>query len=119
VLTSVSEAQPLVILEANCAGIPAVASDVGSCRELIEGRTRNDRSIGPSGIVTPVADPVSTADGITRILSDPNTREQMALAGRDRVSRYYQERDLNRKYHGVYEQYMSKEEKAWRASALS
>jgi hypothetical protein len=43
----------------------------------------------------------------------------MALAGRDRVSRYYQERDLNRKYHGVYEQYMSKEEKAWRASALS
>lgn len=107
VLTSVSEAQPLVILEANCAGIPAVASDVGSCRELIEGRTRNDRSIGPSGIVTPVADPVSTAGGVIRILSEPKTREQMALSGRRRVRRYYQERDLNRKYHGIYEQYMS------------
>ena len=47
VLTSISEAQPLVILEANCAGIPVVASDVGSCRELIEGRTHNDRLIGP------------------------------------------------------------------------
>ena len=110
VLTSVSEAQPLVILEANCAGIPVVASDVGSCRELIEGRTRNDRMIGPSGIVTPVADPVGTAGGISRILSDPKTREQMALAGRERVRRYYQERDLNQKYDAIYKQYMSKEE---------
>ena len=107
VLTSVSEAQPLVILEANCAGIPVVASDVGSCRELLEGRTRNDRLIGPSGIVTPVADPVGTAGGMVRILSDPARRERMAMAGRERVSRYYQERDLNRKYYEIYEQYIN------------
>ena len=82
----------------------------GIMPELIEGRTRNDRMIGPSGIVTPVADPVGTAGGIIRILSDPKTREQMALAGRERVRRYYQERDLNRKYDAIYKQYMSKEE---------
>jgi glycosyltransferase involved in cell wall biosynthesis len=106
VLTSVSEAQPLVLLEANCAGIPVVASDVGSCRELVEGRTRNDRLIGPSGIITSVADPVGTAGGIVEILSNPPLREQMAKAGRKRVRRYYQEADLNRRYLEIYKAYM-------------
>ncbi|PIE67197.1 MAG: group 1 glycosyl transferase [Deltaproteobacteria bacterium] len=106
VLTSVSEAQPLVILEANCAGIPVVASDVGSCRELLEGRTRSDRLIGPSGVVTSVADPVGTAAGIADILSNPPLREKMAMAGRERVRRYYQEAELNRKYREIYKIFM-------------
>lgn len=37
VLTSISEAQPLVLLEAGAASIPCVTTDVGSCREIIEG----------------------------------------------------------------------------------
>ncbi|WP_319523577.1 GT4 family glycosyltransferase PelF [Breoghania sp.] len=111
VLTSISEAQPLVILEANCAGIPVVASDVGSCRELIEGRTHNDRLIGPSGIVTPVADPAGTAKGIVSILSDPDQRMQMAAAGRRRVRKYYREKDLNRKYYNIYKHYMQQEDR--------
>ena len=110
ILTSVSEAQPLVILEANCAGIPVVASNVGACRELVEGRTRNDRMIGPSGIVTPVADPVATANAMTAILADPVRRESMSNAGRERVQRYYQEADLNRKYHAIYQRYMNAEQ---------
>ena len=110
VLTSVSEAQPLVILEANCAGIPVVASDVGSCRELILGRTRNDRMIGPSGIVTPVADPTSAARGIVTILSNPDLRAEMASAGRQRVNRYYRESDLNRKYFDIYQHFMRQED---------
>lgn len=44
VLTSISEAQPLVILEAWAAGAPVVSSDVGSCRELIEGADAEDRA---------------------------------------------------------------------------
>jgi len=32
VLTSISEAQPLVILEAWAAGTPVISTDVGSCR---------------------------------------------------------------------------------------
>ena len=39
VLTSLSESQPLTILEAGAAGIPFVATNVGSCREVIEGRS--------------------------------------------------------------------------------
>ena len=54
-LTSFSEGQPLVMLEAYACGVPVLATDVGACREMIEGRTAEDRALGPSGIVCPVA----------------------------------------------------------------
>ena len=90
VLTSFSEGQPLVILEANAAGIPVVASDVGACRELLEGRTKEDRSIGPSGIVTLLAAPEETAAAIARLIRDPGLRARMGAAGRERVATFYQ-----------------------------
>lgn len=105
VLTSVSEAQPLVILEANCAGIPAVASDVGSCRELLDGRTAEDQALGPSGIVTRVADPEGTAKGITDILTNKQVCHQMSIAGRKRVEAFYKESDLNEKYLAIYRRF--------------
>lgn len=37
VLSSISEALPLVILEGYAAGVPALSTDVGSCRQLVEG----------------------------------------------------------------------------------
>ena len=37
VLTSLSEGQPLVIAEANASGVPCVATDVGGCKEMIDG----------------------------------------------------------------------------------
>ena len=40
VLTSVSESQPLSVLEAGAAAIPTVATDVGACREILLGRRR-------------------------------------------------------------------------------
>ena len=107
VLTSVSEAQPLVILEGNCAGIPAVASDVGACRELLDGRTSEDKALGPSGIVTGVADPLGTAQGVIDILSDDELRQRMSLAGRKRVETFYRESDLNREYLGIYKEFMN------------
>jgi glycosyltransferase involved in cell wall biosynthesis len=113
VLTSVSEAQPLVILEANCAGIPVVASDVGSCRELLEGRTWADQELGPSGIVTRVADPMDTAEGIAKILSDADLRHRMSATGRKRVETFYRESDLNQRYLDIYRSLM---EESWQAA---
>lgn len=109
VLTSISEAQPLVILEASCAGIPTVASDVGSCRELLEGRTLEDKQLGISGIVTRVADPVDTANGIIKLLTFDNIRQHLSKNGRKRVATYYQEADLNQKYEKIYKHYMNLE----------
>ena len=106
VLTSISEAQPLVILEANCAGIPAVASDVGACSELVYGHTSEDRELGPSGLITGIANPSSTARAMNRIIGDTELRVAMSKAGMERVRRYYNEADLNQTYHDIYKGYI-------------
>src|SRR3546814_16701817 len=65
VLTSLSEAQPLVILEGGACGVPVVAPDVGSCREMIEGRTPTvDR---PGGIVTELVNQIGRASCRERV----------------------------------------------------
>jgi len=108
VLTSISEGQPLVILEANAAGIPVVASDVGACRELLLGRTREDRELGPSGIITRVADPAETAQGIVKILADPVLRRSMSAAGKMRVVHFYTEEKLMDSYRAIYDRLRQK-----------
>lgn len=107
VLTSVSEAQPLVILEANCAGVPVVASDVGACSELLHGRTPEDEAVGPSGYITRPAEPMDTAQGILTILQNPKLRRAMSLSGRERVTRFYAEADLISKYRALYSECMA------------
>lgn len=107
VLTSVSEAQPLVLLEANCAGIPVVASDVGACSELLHGRTPEDEALGPSGYITRPAEPMDTAQGILTILLNPKLRRAMSLSGRERVNRFYAEADLIDRYKALYRECMA------------
>lgn len=109
VLTSMSEAQPLVLLEAPCAGIPCVATDVGACRELLEGRTDEDKALGPSGMISRPADPIDTAHCITSILGDPDVWQAMSEAGRKRVIRHYSAHDLYDRYESVYREYMARE----------
>ncbi|MFN3200233.1 MAG: GT4 family glycosyltransferase PelF [Bradymonadia bacterium] len=105
VLTSISEGQPLTVLEAACAGVPTVASDVGACRELIEGRTPEDRALGHSGIVTGVGDPEGTARAIVEILTDEGRRQAMIEAGVNRVRRYYRQSGVIDTYRRIYGQW--------------
>jgi glycosyltransferase involved in cell wall biosynthesis len=102
VLTSFSEGQPLVILEAYAYGLPVIATDVGACREMIEGRTAEDRAHGPSGFVTRVATPQQTATALVRLARDARLRRKMGLAGRRRVTAYYQRRDMLSAYRALY-----------------
>jgi polysaccharide biosynthesis protein PelF len=111
VLTSFSEGQPLVILEASAAGIPVVASDVGACRDLLEGRTDVDREIGRSGIVTHLAAPEETATAIARLARDPELRRRMGAAGQRRVATYYRKTATVSTYRALYTV------GPWRASA--
>lgn len=104
VLTSLSEAQPYVILEAGVMGIPVVATNVGACRELLEGGEAADRVLGFSGLVTEVANPQNTAEAILRLLGDKKLYQQMSAAGRERVKKFYDEDDLLSRYLNIYEQ---------------
>jgi polysaccharide biosynthesis protein PelF len=102
VLTSFSEGQPLVILEAYARGVPVIATDVGACRELVEGREVDDREIGASGFVTRVAAPKETAAALVRLARDPQLRRRLGAAGFRRVSASYQRRDMLSAYRALY-----------------
>lgn len=107
VLTSISEGQPLVILEGYCSGLPCVATDVGSCRELIEGRTDEDKALGSAGRITGVGNPDATAAAILEILTNPELHASMCRAAHERVRRYYDHDDMVKTYRQIYTQAMA------------
>lgn len=116
VLTSFSEGQPLVILEAHAAGIPVIATDVGACRELLEGCSEHDRALGPSGIVTRVGNAAQTAAALVELAESVALRHDMGDAGRVRVDVYYRKSRMIDRYRVLYQ---ATQEGAWRASAGS
>jgi glycosyltransferase involved in cell wall biosynthesis len=106
-LTSISEAQPLVLLEAGAAGVPCVATDVGSCRDIIEGRGDEDPPLGPGGFITPLANPFATAKGLAALLTDTDLRAHHGEAIRRRTERYYNKNVVDRIYRELYEEHLT------------
>lgn len=107
VLSSISEALPLVILEGYAAGVPCVATDVGSCRQLIEGLDEEDRALGVSGEIVGIADPEALGFAILRLLGDEARWQTAQQAGIARVGRYYTQEMMFAKYRRVYEEALS------------
>lgn len=99
-LTSLSEGQPLVMLEAMACGVPVIAPDVGGCREIIEGG--NEKRFHPAGLITQQANPVSTARAIERLLSDHNFYANCSKSGREIVEEYYDQDKFLKTYERVY-----------------
>ena len=104
VLTSISEAFPLVIGESHASGIPVLATDVGACRELIEGRDAEDRALGSAGAVVPIADPHALAQAALGLLSDAGRWHAAQQAGIRRVERYYRQARVLDSYRTIYQQ---------------
>ena len=109
VLTSISEGQPLTILEAACAGVPSVATDVGACSELLNGRTDEDKALGPGGLVTGVGAPDQTAEAILNILRDGDLRRRMAESGIARTEQFYRQSQVLDRYRKVYRRHLATE----------
>lgn len=107
VLTSISEAQPLVLLEGMAAGVPFVATDVGSCREIAEGMTDADQQLGQAGTVVPIASPQKTADAIVELLNDQDKWHAMQHAGLARVKAIYDEKMMYESYKQLYSEVMA------------
>lgn len=103
VLSSISEALPLVILEGYAAGVPTISTDVGSCRQLIEGLDEADRALGTSGKVVKIADPQGLADAALELIGDPVAWQAASEAGIRRVERYYTDDLMFGRYRDVYE----------------
>ena len=84
-----------------------VATDVGACRELLQGRDRADRARGPSGLVTGMADPGATSEALLTLARDPGLRHEMGRVARERIRAHYQERDLVASYRDIYQRLMA------------
>jgi glycosyltransferase involved in cell wall biosynthesis len=79
IVPSLSEGLPVVIIEALASGVPVVATAVGGNPELVRD--------GETGLLVPPADPDKLAAAIVRLLSDPDLRRRMGVAGRRLVCR--------------------------------
>jgi polysaccharide biosynthesis protein PelF len=105
VLTSLSESQPLCMLEAGAAGIPSVATNVGACREILFGRRNEQPALGDGGILTDVASPEQTAQAIAALLGNADRRQQLGRTMQARVERYYDLPVVDEAYAALYQRY--------------
>lgn len=106
-LTSVSEGMPLTILEGYAAGVPCVATDVGSCRDLIYGGLgEEDEAIGSAGAVTSIANPSALAESYIHFLTDDKAWKTAQKAALERVQRYYRQDTFLENYRTVYKEVM-------------
>jgi glycosyltransferase involved in cell wall biosynthesis len=100
-LTSISEAQPIALLEAAATGIPAVTTDVGSCREIIEGFV-DDSVIGRGGMVVEACNPKATAEALAAILLDDDMRAEMGRVMQRRIPNLYHKDRIKGLYEDLY-----------------
>ena len=99
ILTSISEGQPLTILEGYAAHKPAIATDVGNCRGLIYGE---DDPYGPSGIVTHIMNVEEIKEAILFLANNPETCKEYGENGYKRLIRRYTIVDMKNTYDGIY-----------------
>lgn len=102
ILTSISEGQPLTILESYAAKKPVIATDVGNCRELIYGEQGDE--FGPGGILTHIMNTEDIAGAMVRLATSEELRLQMGQNGYNRVITYFKLERMQKKYFEIYEQ---------------
>lgn len=99
ILTSISEGQPLTILESYAAHKPVIATDVGNCRGLIYGE---DDDFGEAGILTHIMNVEEIADAMIQLATHPNRRKRMGENGYKRLMRKYKVVDMQKTYEQIY-----------------
>ena len=104
VLTSFSEGQPLVILEAYAAGVPVICTDVGCCREMLEGAPGPDRELGPQRHRHPSSCPQDTARALVGLARDRERLRRYGQSARQRLMAHYTRNSMLDSYRSLYEE---------------
>jgi len=99
-LSSISEGQPLSILEAMSAKIPIIATDVGDCRGVLTGH----REIGCAGVIVPPTSYTAMAGEIIALYKNETRLKLLGERGYKIVNKYYRADKFLNKYTQLYEE---------------
>lgn len=102
ILSSISEGQPLTILEGFAAKCPAIATNVGNCEGLIYGE--GDDNLGAAGIVTDAMSVSGLADAMVKLARSPELAKHMGNVGYQRLMEKYQLSHMKETYHNLYQE---------------
>jgi colanic acid/amylovoran biosynthesis glycosyltransferase len=93
-LSSLSEGISNAVLEAMSCALPVVSSACPGMEEAIEH--------GVTGLLVPLRDPTAIADALESLARDPELRERMGRAARERILREFQISQQIDKWIGLY-----------------
>ena len=99
VLPSRVEGLPLVLIEAMLAGVPVVATDVGSVAEAVVD--------GSTGLLVPPEDPDALAAAIASLLRDPGLRREMGVRARERAIELFTADAMAARYEALYDELLA------------
>ncbi|MCA1950451.1 MAG: GT4 family glycosyltransferase PelF [Treponema sp.] len=94
-LTSVREAQPLVILEGWVAGVPCISTKVGNAPEMLD---YDERFLAPS------KDPEKLAKNVMYVYQHPELMKEINERNKQKAIRLYNKKDLIQRYRDLYAQ---------------
>lgn len=101
-LTSISEGQPLSVLESFAARRPCVTTDVGCCNELINGKPGDE--LGKAGYFAPPMQRGKLADAMEMLCESRELRLKMGDIGQKRAYEYYRYNIMLTKYLDLYKE---------------
>lgn len=87
---------PMVVLEAQAAGVPVIASNVGGVPDLVQD--------GHTGLLTDPARPETMAKALVRLLGDPNLTKRLADEGRRQAKARFHPKVIAEKHLQIYRQ---------------
>lgn len=93
VLASRQEGLPVSLMEATSMGMPIVGTSVGGVPQVI--------AEGVDGLIVPPGNPERLADALQRIVSDPDLRQRLGRAAKNKSS-MFDVREASRAIEGIY-----------------
>ena len=98
-LASLWEGNPLSVMEAMSAGLPAVVTAVGGMPELVASETH--------GIVVPPGDASAFSAALMCLANDPAMRRAMGIAAAKRAQTEFDDRNMVEAYESLYDELLS------------
>src|SRR3972149_5280591 len=94
ILSSLTEGQPMALLEAMAAGTPSVATSVGDAPKILKA--------GEAGLIVPPSDSQGLAEGILQLLDDPALAARLSMAAARTVEESYSSNRMAAEYRACY-----------------